>query len=131
MSTYTIQKAQNIIDTGSIQLISGNIYRVQVSDDESYVIEGNSNSMQCQCMGFFEIHDCPHIQAVKITCQAKRDAMITNVKTYSKKQILQRAKIVIANLKQRGWKNSEEHEEWRSHISSWREELVILGPMIT
>lgn len=126
MSAYTTQKAQNLIDTESIIQIDENTYQVRSSvAGKSYIIESGI----CECMGFRYRKDCSHIQAVKITCQAKRDAMIAEFKTYSKKQILQRAKIVIANLKQRGWKNSEEYEEWRSHISSWREELVILGPL--
>lgn len=131
MSTCTTQKVQNLIDAGSIQLISDTTYRVHSSiPGESYVINGNDNIMQCQCHEFFCRKNCIHIQAVKIIHQAKRDAIIAKAKTQSKEQILQRCKTLITNLKQRGWKNSEEHKEWRSHISSWREELALLGPMV-
>ena len=56
--------------------------------------------------------------------------MIARIKTYSKQQILNRAEIVLVNLKQRGWNSDEEYDKWSSQIVPWREELAILGDMM-
>jgi len=129
MSEFTEKKAQNIIDTKSIQIMDSGTYKIQSSTPgESYVIE--SGFMQCQCKGFLYRDDCSHIQAVKMMQQIQREAIIAKVKNYSKKQTHQRCKTLFANLKKSGWNSNEEYEKWSSHVISWREELAILGNMM-
>lgn len=121
--TFTQQKAQNIIDTKSIQMIDGNTYRVK-----SYVI---GPSMQCPCKGFLDRNDCSHIQAVKMMQQqVKKETMIAKVKKYSNEEKIQRHRLLYSNLRQKEWSNEEEYEKWSSQVISWSEEMAILESMM-
>lgn len=61
--SYIMKKAQNIIDTKSIQFIDGK-YIIQSSNGKPHVI--HADKMQCKCKGFLKNKDCSHIQAVKM-----------------------------------------------------------------
>jgi len=127
MSEFTEKKAQNLIDTESILQIDENTYQVKSSvPGKSYIIESGI----CNCLGFKYRNICSHAQAAKMIQQIQRETTIAKAKNYSKKEILQRCKILFTNLKKRGWNSNKEYEKWSSHVISWREELTILGNMM-
>ena len=70
MSSYTEDKARNLVDSGGIILIKGDKWLVRASDGGAYVVD--RSVPKCDCIGFSVRKECSHLKAIGIAIREGR-----------------------------------------------------------